>query len=59
MKQLEAHEMPWTESCFTGRPGVVDFALTTQVLRTRAWTPVTLRKRQEALPDELYTAWRL
>ncbi|MFC4033910.1 DUF262 domain-containing protein [Streptomyces polygonati] len=44
---------------FTGRLGVVNFALTTQVLRTREWTPLTLRKRQDALLEELCVAWKL
>ncbi|WP_037912146.1 DUF262 domain-containing protein [Actinacidiphila yeochonensis] len=44
---------------FTGKLGVANFALTTQVLQTRDWTPATLRKRQTALMDELSAAWQL
>lgn len=47
------------ERYFTAKLGVVNFALTTQVLHTRTWTPATLQKRQDALLNELCTAWKL
>ena len=40
---------------FTGKLGVVNFALTTQVVRTENWTPTTLQRRQRALLSELCT----
>ncbi|MFI1395376.1 DUF262 domain-containing protein [Streptomyces sp. NPDC020681] len=44
---------------FTGRGGVVPFALTSQVLQHTEWTPELLQARQEQLLDLLAEEWRL
>ena len=44
---------------FTGKGGVSPFALTTQVLREREWTPEVLERRQRDLLGTLTTLWRL
>ncbi|MET8947042.1 HNH endonuclease family protein, partial [Streptomyces sp. NPDC004542] len=44
---------------FTGRGGVVPFALTSQVLQHVEWTPVVLKARQEELLGVLFEEWRL
>ncbi|MER7051468.1 DUF262 domain-containing protein [Streptomyces sp. NPDC000351] len=44
---------------FTGRGGVVPFALTSQVLQHTEWTPELLKARQEELLGMLAEEWRL
>ncbi|MGW2893212.1 HNH endonuclease family protein [Streptomyces sp. NPDC001212] len=44
---------------FTGRGGVVPFALTSQVLQHVEWTPEVLKARQEELLGVLFEEWRL
>ncbi len=44
---------------FTGRGGVVPFALTSQVLQHAEWTPELLKARQEELLGMLAEEWRL
>lgn len=44
---------------FTGRNGVVTFALTSQVLRYESWTPSDLTARQDELLRRLYSEWEL
>lgn len=44
---------------FTGRGGVVPFALTSQVLQHAEWTPEVLKARQEELLVRLFEEWRL
>lgn len=44
---------------FTGRSGVVPFALTSQVLQHSDWTPELLAARQKELIDVLAKEWRL
>ncbi len=44
---------------FTGRGGVVPFALTSQVLQHAEWTPEVLKARQEELLGALFEEWRL
>lgn len=44
---------------FTGRGGVVPFALTSQVLQHTEWTPEVLKARQEELLGVLFEEWRL
>lgn len=41
------------------RGGVTPFALTTQVVNEKEWTPVVLERRQKELIDKLKTEWRL
>ncbi|OYD96267.1 hypothetical protein CDG76_05475 [Nostoc sp. 'Peltigera membranacea cyanobiont' 210A] len=44
---------------FTTKTGVSNFALTTQVLMEKEWTPEVINKRQEQLIDKLKQVWRL
>ncbi|MEH2352346.1 DUF262 domain-containing protein [Nostoc sp.] len=44
---------------FTTKTGVSNFALTTQVLMEKEWTPEVINKRQEELIDKLKQVWRL
>ncbi|MFE0859895.1 DUF262 domain-containing protein [Streptomyces rochei] len=44
---------------FTGRGGVVPFALTSQVLQHAEWTPEVLKARQAELLNALAEEWRL
>ncbi|MEH2365073.1 DUF262 domain-containing protein [Nostoc sp.] len=44
---------------FTTKTGVSNFALTTQVLMEKEWTPEVINKRQEQLIDRLKQVWRL
>ncbi|MFD7276673.1 DUF262 domain-containing protein [Streptomyces sp. NPDC059862] len=44
---------------FTGRGGVVPFALTSQVLQHSEWTPAVLKARQEELLSVLFKEWCL
>ncbi|MFF3754187.1 DUF262 domain-containing protein [Streptomyces sp. NPDC002018] len=44
---------------FTGRLGVVNFALTAQVVNADRWTPATLEARQKMLIAALSGAWEL
>ncbi|MEU5344036.1 DUF262 domain-containing protein [Streptomyces sp. NPDC020766] len=44
---------------FTGRGGVVPFALTSQVLQHTEWTPDLLQARQQQLVEILAEEWRL
>lgn len=44
---------------FTTKKGVSNFALTTQVLMEKEWTPEVIDKRQEQLIDKLKEIWRL
>jgi hypothetical protein len=48
-----------TPEYFTGRGGVVPFALTSQVLQHAEWTPEVLKARQEELLGVLFEEWRL
>lgn len=47
------------EKYFTGSDGVSPFALTTQVLNEKAWTPAVVDRRQQALVSKLSHLWRL
>lgn len=47
------------ERYFLSARGVSPFAVTTQVLREPAWTPMLLEQRQSDLLAELSTLWRL
>ncbi|MDZ8030867.1 HNH endonuclease family protein [Nostoc sp. DedSLP04] len=44
---------------FTTKTGISNFALTTQVLMEKEWTPEVINKRQEQLIDKLTQVWRL
>lgn len=44
---------------FAGANGVSPYALTTQVLREREWTPQVIERRQQELLQSLKTMWRL
>lgn len=44
---------------FTGPNGVATFALTSQVIGAKAWTPATLEARQEKLLEILNKEWSL
>ncbi|WP_375477110.1 DUF262 domain-containing protein [uncultured Nostoc sp.] len=44
---------------FTTKTGVSNFALTTQVLMEKEWTPEVINKRQEQLIARLKRVWRL
>ena len=41
------------------RGGVAPFALTTQVINEKEWTPAVLERRQKELVDKLKAEWRL
>ncbi|MDE2786366.1 MAG: hypothetical protein OXL37_06845 [Chloroflexota bacterium] len=41
------------------RGGVAPFALTTQVINEKEWTPAVLERRQKELIDKLKAEWRL
>ena len=45
------------ERYFSDNGGVSPFAITTQVLREKAWTPAVLEARQKALLSKLYATW--
>lgn len=45
--------------CFSTKAGATNFAVTSQVLWERAWTPATLQQRQEALTEQIPGDWRL
>jgi hypothetical protein len=45
-------------SYFT-KGGVSPFAITTQVVKEQAWTPIVVQQRQKALLDKLKALWRL
>ncbi|MFI2345672.1 DUF262 domain-containing protein [Streptomyces sp. NPDC019443] len=44
---------------FTGKLGVVNFALTAQVVGSDSWTPATLDARQSLLVNSLCDTWQL
>ena len=44
---------------FTGKSGVVNFALTTQVMTHDVWNESVLQQRQDAAVDKLAVHWRL
>ncbi|OCQ89750.1 hypothetical protein BCD64_17510 [Nostoc sp. MBR 210] len=44
---------------FTTKKGICNFALTTQVLMEKEWTPEIIEKRQKVLIDKLKELWRL
>jgi uncharacterized protein with ParB-like and HNH nuclease domain len=44
---------------FTNKQGVCNFALTTQVLMEKEWTPEVIEKRQSILIDKLKEVWNL
>ena len=44
---------------FSASKGVVNFALTTQVLSEKEWTPAVVERRQKELLAVLKQAWRL
>lgn len=44
---------------FSSKAGVVNFALTSQVLSEGIWTEATLQKRQNDLTERIETLWRL
>ncbi|BAZ29397.1 hypothetical protein NIES4074_18420 [Cylindrospermum sp. NIES-4074] len=44
---------------FTTKGGICNFALTTQVLLEKEWTPEIIDKRQEQLINKLKEVWRL
>ena len=43
----------------SSKAGVVNFALTSQVLSEGMWTEATLQKRQNDLTGRIETLWRL
>jgi hypothetical protein len=47
------------EKYFTGSDGVSPFALTTQVLHEKTWTPAVVDRRQQELVSKLSHLWRL
>lgn len=47
------------EKYFTGKNGVVTFALTSQVIGKTEWTPEVLQTRQVDLMDRLIEGWQL
>ncbi|YAF97932.1 MAG: HNH endonuclease family protein [Nodularia sp. CChRGM 3473] len=44
---------------FTTKAGICNFALTTQVLTEKEWTPEVIERRQKTLIDKLKEVWRL
>jgi len=44
---------------FTTKKGICNFALTTQVLMEKEWTPEVIEKRQKLLIEKLKKVWRL
>ncbi|MEH1866662.1 MAG: HNH endonuclease family protein, partial [Nostoc sp.] len=44
---------------FTTKSGICNFALTTQVLMEKEWTPEVINKRQQQLIHQLKEVWRL
>ncbi|MDZ8185986.1 MAG: DUF262 domain-containing protein [Nostoc sp. ChiSLP02] len=44
---------------FTTKSGICNFALTTQVLMEKEWTPEVIDQRQKQLIDKLKEVWRL
>lgn len=47
------------EKYFTTQTGVSQFALTTQVLQIKEWTPEVIEQRQKQLMQKLKNLWRL
>ena len=61
-KNIEAENYDFElkkEKYFNTNTGVTSFALTTQVLRCREWTPAVIDQRQNQLMDLLKCLWRL
>lgn len=46
-------------SYFQMKNGVTSFALTTQVIQEKEWTPIVLEKRQKKLINLMKSAWKL
>ncbi|MCG6135014.1 MAG: DUF262 domain-containing HNH endonuclease family protein [Nostoc sp. LLA-1] len=44
---------------FTTKAGICNFALTTQVLTEKEWTPDVIKRRQKTLIEKLKQVWRL
>jgi uncharacterized protein with ParB-like and HNH nuclease domain len=61
-KNTEAQNFDFHEKkdiYFTAKTGISPFALTTQVLREKEWTPTVIERRQQNLTDVLKKVWRL
>lgn len=57
--QAQNFEFDRKKSEYFERKGVAPFALTTQVLRQKTWTPDVIEERQEQLLEALKETWRL